>query len=108
MAPVRAGAGCRLPRQDSGWVALSQGIRRDLERVVHAGYADEHGLVELIVLNIGLDLGVISPAFFAMLVMMAVVTTMMAPPLLPFLVYGQKNVQEQEAKEALESSELRD
>jgi len=43
------------------------------------------GLVELIVLNIGLDLGVISPTFFAMLVIMAVVTTMMASPLLPLL-----------------------
>lgn len=57
------------------------------------------GLVELIVLNIGLDLGVISPTFFAMLVIMAVVTTMMAPPLLPFLGYRQKNVLEREAKE---------
>lgn len=57
------------------------------------------GLVELIVLNIGLDLGVISPRFFAMLVMMAVVTTMMAPPLLSFFGYRQKHVREQEAKE---------
>jgi Kef-type K+ transport system membrane component KefB len=57
------------------------------------------GLVELIVLNIGLDLGVISPTFFAMLVIMAVVTTMMAAPLLSFLGYRQKNVREQEAKE---------
>ena len=45
------------------------------------------GLVELIVLNIGLNLGVISPTFFAMLVIMALVTTMMAPPLLSFLGY---------------------
>jgi Kef-type K+ transport system membrane component KefB len=49
------------------------------------------GLVKLIVLNIGLDLGVISPTFFAMLVIMAVVTTMMAPPLLSFLGYRQNN-----------------
>ena len=52
------------------------------------------GLVELIVLNIGLDLGVISAAFFAMLVIMAVVTTMMAPLLLPLFGYGQKDMQE--------------
>ena len=63
------------------------------------------GLVELVVLNIGLELGVISPTFFAMLVIMAVLTTMMAPPLLSFLGYQQKNVREQEAKEALELSE---
>jgi Kef-type K+ transport system membrane component KefB len=56
------------------------------------------GLVELIVLNIGLDLGVISPTFFAMLVIMAVVTTMMASPLLSLLGYRQKHMREQEAQ----------
>ena len=58
------------------------------------------GLVGLIVLNIGLDLGVISPTFFAMLVIMAVVTTMMAPPLLSFLGYRQQNMKDQISKEA--------
>jgi Kef-type K+ transport system membrane component KefB len=42
------------------------------------------GLMELIVLNIGLDLKVISPALFAMMVLMALVTTMAAAPLLRF------------------------
>jgi Kef-type K+ transport system membrane component KefB len=40
------------------------------------------GLVELIVLNIGLDLGVLSPKLFTMLVLMALVTTVMTTPLL--------------------------
>ena len=40
------------------------------------------GLTELIVLNIGLDLGVISPQLFTMLVIMALVTTFMAGPIL--------------------------
>ena len=53
------------------------------------------GLVELIVLNIGLDLGVLSPTLFAMLVIMALVTTMMASPLLPLFGYRQKEPQEQ-------------
>lgn len=48
------------------------------------------GLVELIVLNIGLQLGVLSPTIFAMLVIMALVTTMMASPILPLLGYKQK------------------
>ena len=43
------------------------------------------GLMELIVLNIGLDLGVISPALFAMMVIMALVTTMATAPLLALL-----------------------
>ena len=56
------------------------------------------GLVELIVLNIGLDLGVLSPVLFAMLVIMAVVTTMMASPLLPLLGYGRKSQPEHQAE----------
>ncbi|HEX6274092.1 MAG TPA: cation:proton antiporter [Polyangiaceae bacterium] len=40
------------------------------------------GLMELVVLNVGLDLGVISPRLFAMLVIMAVVTTLLTSPLL--------------------------
>lgn len=40
------------------------------------------GLVELIVLNIGLDLKIISPILFTMLVIMALVTTFMTGPLL--------------------------
>ena len=44
------------------------------------------GLVELIVLNIGLDLGVISPRLFTMLVIMALVTTLMTSPILSALL----------------------
>ena len=44
------------------------------------------GLVELIVLNIGLDLGVITPRLFTMLVIMALVTTMMTSPILMALL----------------------
>lgn len=40
------------------------------------------GLMELVVLNIGLDLGVISPLLFTMLVLMALITTFMTTPLL--------------------------
>ena len=43
------------------------------------------GLMELVVLNIGLDLRVISPTLFAMLVIMAVVTTMATTPVLHLL-----------------------
>ena len=40
------------------------------------------GLMELIVLNIGLEMGVISPTLFAMMVIMALVTTMTTTPVL--------------------------
>jgi Kef-type K+ transport system membrane component KefB len=44
------------------------------------------GLMELIVLNIGLDLRVISPPLFAMMVVMALVTTMATAPVLQWLL----------------------
>ena len=45
------------------------------------------GLMELIVLNIGYDLGILSLRIFTMLVIMALVTTIMTGPLLTF--FGQ-------------------
>ena len=49
------------------------------------------GLMELIVLNIGLDLGVISPTVFTMLVVMALVTTFITTPVLR-LVYPDREL----------------
>lgn len=50
---------------------------------------NSRGLMELIIINIGLQKGIIGPALFSMLVLMAVVTTMMASPLFE-LFYGRK------------------
>ena len=44
------------------------------------------GLMELIIINIGLQRGIITPALFAALVIMAVVTTLMTSPLFDLLV----------------------
>jgi Kef-type K+ transport system membrane component KefB len=43
------------------------------------------GLMELVVLNIGLEIRIISPAMFSMMVVMAIATTMMTPPLLHWI-----------------------
>jgi len=43
------------------------------------------GLMELVILNIGLDIGVISPALFAMMVLMALITTFMTSPILEWV-----------------------
>jgi Kef-type K+ transport system membrane component KefB/nucleotide-binding universal stress UspA family protein len=43
------------------------------------------GLMELVILNIGLDLGVLSPTLFAMMVLMAIVTTVATTPALAAL-----------------------
>jgi len=50
---------------------------------------NSRGLMELIIINIGLQAGVIGPALFSMLVLMAIVTTLMASPLFE-AVYGKK------------------
>jgi Kef-type K+ transport system membrane component KefB len=46
------------------------------------------GLMELIVLNLGLDLHILSPTLFAMLVLMAVITTFATTPVLQLLTSG--------------------
>jgi Kef-type K+ transport system membrane component KefB len=50
---------------------------------------NSRGLMELIIINIGLQKGIIGPTLFAMLVLMAIVTTMMAGPLFE-IVYGRR------------------
>ncbi|MEI9897400.1 MAG: cation:proton antiporter [Chthoniobacter sp.] len=47
------------------------------------------GLMELIALNIGYDLGILSPRIFTMLVIMALATTMLTGPLLT--LFGEKH-----------------
>lgn len=54
------------------------------------------GLMELIVLNIGYDLGVLSPEIFAMLVIMALFTTFMTGPALDFINYIFKSKKSEE------------
>lgn len=48
------------------------------------------GLMELVVLNIGFDLGILSPEIFAMLVLMALATTFMTGPLLDLVALSEK------------------
>jgi Kef-type K+ transport system membrane component KefB len=43
------------------------------------------GLVELILLNVGLEIGVITPSVFTMMVVMALVTTVITTPLLQWI-----------------------
>jgi Kef-type K+ transport system membrane component KefB len=47
------------------------------------------GLMELIILNIGLQHGIITPTLFTIMVLMAVITTLMTSPLFD-LVYGRR------------------
>jgi Kef-type K+ transport system membrane component KefB len=49
---------------------------------------NSRGLMELIIINIGLQKGVIEPALFSIMVLMAIVTTLMATPAFEW-VYGR-------------------
>ena len=55
------------------------------------------GLMELIALNIGLDIGVISPTVFTIMVLMALVTTFMTSPLLEWVYPTRLMLVEQDA-----------
>lgn len=46
------------------------------------------GLMELIILNIGLEQGIITPTLFTIMVIMAIVTTLMASPLIDLFLQG--------------------
>ena len=51
------------------------------------------GLIELVVLSIGLDAGILSPVVFSMFVVMTLVTTCMTSPLLAWLLPGRPHAQ---------------
>jgi Kef-type K+ transport system membrane component KefB len=70
-------AAARLTGQDN---ATAMGI---------GALMNARGLMELIIINIGLQKGIIGVELFSMLVLMAVVTTLMASPLFE-MVYGRK------------------
>lgn len=58
------------------------------ESICIGGMMNARGLMELIVVNVGYDLGVIPSSVFCMLVMMALVTTIITTPLLLRLMPG--------------------
>lgn len=60
------------------------------------------GLMELIVLNIGYDLGVLSDEIFAMLVIMALITTFMTGPLLDLI---NRFIPEKKTEEQINSTQ---
>jgi Kef-type K+ transport system membrane component KefB len=66
-------------------LAVGQGNSRALGL---GALMNARGLTELIIINIGLQAGIIGPELFSMLVLMAIVTTLMASPLFE-LVYGR-------------------
>jgi Kef-type K+ transport system membrane component KefB len=63
------------------WAAARLNGESNTDAMAIGALMNARGLMELIIINIGLAAGVIEPALFSILVLMAVVTTVMATPL---------------------------
>lgn len=70
------------------WVAALLNREPNREALAIGSLMNARGLMELILINIGLQARIITPTLFTMLVLMAIVTTLMASPLFE-LVYGR-------------------
>ncbi len=62
-----------------GATLMKFGVR---ESLALGALLNTRGLVELVALNVGLDLGILTPTLFSMMVLMALVTTLMTVPAL--------------------------
>jgi Kef-type K+ transport system membrane component KefB len=71
------------------WAAALLAGQGNRKALALGALMNARGLTELIIVNIGLQAGIIGPALFSMLVLMAIVTTLMASPLFE-LVYGRQ------------------
>ncbi|MCG2611879.1 cation:proton antiporter [Flavobacterium sp. SM15] len=65
------------------------------------------GLMELVVLNIGYDLGVLTPKVFSMMVIMALVTTFMTGPALDLINWIFKSKQDDVPQEVKQTSKYK-
>jgi Kef-type K+ transport system membrane component KefB len=67
------------------WAAARLNGEDNREALAIGTLMNSRGLMELIILNIGLERGVITPTLFTIMVMMAIVTTLMASPVFEFV-----------------------
>ncbi len=83
------------------WAAARLNGESNREALAIGSLMNARGLMELILLNIGLQNGIITPTLFTMLVLMAIVTTLMASPLFE-LVYRRNRTQHAPAELAVD------
>lgn len=82
-------AGSILAKGAACWAAARLTGQDNATAMAIGALMNARGLMELIIINIGLQKGIIGPALFSMLVVMAIVTTLMASPLFE-RVYGRR------------------
>lgn len=78
------------------WAAARLNGEPRRESLAIGALMNSRGLMELIILNIGYQRGIISQTLFTIMVLMAIVTTLMATPIFE-LVYGRIRDAHQEA-----------
>ncbi len=83
------------------WLVALLNKESNREALAIGSLMNARGLMELILLNIALQQGIISPTLFTMLVLMAIVTTLMATPLFE-LVYGRYRAREEQSSHAVD------
>jgi Kef-type K+ transport system membrane component KefB len=69
------------------WAAARLSGENNREALAIGTLMNARGLMELILLNIGLQHGIITPTLFTIMVIMAVVTTLMASPVFEFVYH---------------------
>jgi Kef-type K+ transport system membrane component KefB len=82
-------AGSVLAKGGACWAAARLTGQDNATALGIGALMNARGLMELIIINIGLQRGVIGPALFSILVLMAIITTLMASPLFEW-VYGRR------------------
>ena len=73
------------------WLAARLNGEPNREALAIGTLMNARGLMELIILNIGLERGIIEPTLFTIMVLMAIVTTLMATPVFEW-VYGRERL----------------
>jgi Kef-type K+ transport system membrane component KefB len=71
------------------WAAARLSGETGRDAMAIGALMNARGLMELIIINIGLQAGVIEPGLFAVLVLMAIATTLMATPLFNWIMRKQ-------------------
>ncbi|HEU0010513.1 MAG TPA: cation:proton antiporter, partial [Verrucomicrobiae bacterium] len=87
IAAAVLGAAC-LGKGAACWAAARLNGEDNRTALAIGTLMNARGLMELILLNIGLQIGIIRTPLFSIMVLMAVVTTLMASPLFEW-VYGR-------------------
>jgi Kef-type K+ transport system membrane component KefB len=77
-----------LGKGGASWAAARWQKEDNRTALAVGALMNARGLMELILINIGLEKGIIQPALFSVLVLMAIATTLMASPMFEW-VYGR-------------------